>query len=454
MKLANPLSCLAQLALTLCSAAAGAQGAPPQPGANSAQAVPSAAPQLDADVDAEALWGRFRKARSDRPLAAEQQELLQLLNEIGYASGSQSGAGSGISRNEVGTAYRGLNFYTSGHAPEAVLMDMDGRVLHRWRFEATAAWPDVPAIETQANARWWRRARLLPNGDVLAIFAGIGILKLDRNSKLLWARLNGAHHDLEPQPDGGVLTLTREWRRIDWVNPDHPVLEDLVVLLDAQGREQRRVSLLEAFEHSPYRALWRDRAGRNGDILHANSVTRLDGRLAARHPAFREGNVLISCRSTNVIAVLDLEQKQIVWAQAGGFRGQHDPKLLDNGQLLLFDNLGLERYSRVIEMDPISGRASWVFQGGAAQPFFTRTCGSAERLPNGNTLVIESDNGRAFELTRDKQIVWEFWNPNRAGAQGEFIATLFDLDRLPPDFAKDWLPPAAEAGTPAPSGDR
>lgn len=447
MKLAHPLLCLAPLALMLCSAAAGAQEAAPRP----------SAADLDADAEAaagEALWGRFRKARGDHPLGAEQQELLQLLNQIGYASGSQSGAGSGISRHAVGAAYRGLNFYTSGHAPEAVLMDMDGRVLHRWRFEAAAAWPDVPAIETQENARWWRRARLLPKGEVLAIFAGIGIVKLDRDSKLLWARLNGAHHDLEPQPDGSILTLTREWRRIDWVNPEHPVLEDLVVLLDAEGREQTRVSLLEAFEHSPYRALWRDRAGRRGDILHANSVTRLDGRLAARHPAFRAGNVLVSCRSTNVIAVLDLVQKQIVWAQAGGFRGQHDPKLLDDGQLLLFDNLGLGRHSRVIEMDPISGRASWVFQGSDEQPFFTRTCGSADRLPNGNTLIVESDNGRAFELTRDKRIVWEFWNPHRAGAQGEFIATLFDLDRLPPDFADAWLAPAPAAGAAGTTGAR
>jgi hypothetical protein len=45
--------------------------------------------------------------------------------------------------------------------------------------------------------------------------------------------------------------------------------------------------------------------------------------------------------------------------------------------------------------------------------------------PNDNALITESDNGRAFEVTPDGTIVWEFYNPHRAGAQDEFIAALF-----------------------------
>ena len=62
----------------------------------------------------------------------------------------------------------------------------------------------------------------------------------------------------------------------------------------------------------------------------------------------------------------------------------------------------------------------------------------AQRLPNGNTLITESDGGRALEVTPDRRIVWEFFNPHRAGEQGEYIATLFELLRLPPDFPVDW----------------
>jgi hypothetical protein len=68
-------------------------------------------------------------------------------------------------------------------------------------------------------------------------------------------------------------------------------------------------------------------------------------------------------------------------------------------------------------------------------------CGRpAARLPNGNTLVSESDSGRAFELTPEKEIVWEYLNPQRAGPNRELIATLFEVVRLPRDVASGWLP--------------
>lgn len=36
--------------------------------------------------------------------------------------------------------------------------------------------------------------------------------------------------------------------------------------------------------------------------------------------------------------------------------------------------------------------------------------GGAQRLENGNTLITESDNGRAFEVTRAGEIVWDYYN--------------------------------------------
>ena len=69
-----------------------------------------------------------------------------------------------------------------------------------------------------------------------------------------------------------------------------------------------------------------------------------------------------------------------------------------------------------------------------------------ERLPNGNTLITESDRGRAFEVTPEQEIVWEYRNPHRAGPDGRFIATLFEAWRLPTDFPLDWLSARPDAG--------
>ena len=163
-------------------------------------------------------------------------------------------------------------------------------------------------------------------------------------------------------------------------------------------------------------------------------------------PAFEKGNVLTAMRAIDTIAVLDLEQTKLVWARRGTFRKQHDPKILDNRHMLLFDNRGTPGKSAILEFDPISGRLVWEYRGTPESPFFSKTCGAAERLPNGNTLVTESDRGRAFEVTPAKEIVWEFENPHRAGDEGEFIATLFELTRLPASFPIDWA-----RGAPAPA---
>ena len=37
---------------------------------------------------------------------------------------------------------------------------------------------------------------------------------------------------------------------------------------------------------------------------------------------------------------------------------------------------------------------------------------SAQRLPNGNTLVTDSATGRIIEVTKAGEIIWEYVNPN------------------------------------------
>ncbi|MHC4720712.1 MAG: arylsulfotransferase family protein, partial [Planctomycetota bacterium] len=45
------------------------------------------------------------------------------------------------------------------------------------------------------------------------------------------------------------------------------------------------------------------------------------------------------------------------------------------------------------------------------EKFFSKRRGSCQRLPNGNTLITESDEGRVFEITRGGETVWEFYEP-------------------------------------------
>ena len=54
-------------------------------------------------------------------------------------------------------------------------------------------------------------------------------------------------------------------------------------------------------------------------------------------------------------------------------------------------------------------------------------------MPNGNTLITESDGGRLFEVTPDNEIVWEFINPVRGGEKDEFIPIVSSGERIDPE---------------------
>jgi hypothetical protein len=353
---------------------------------------------------------------------------------VPYLQGYRGASGaSGITLYDVHRAAPGVNLYVSGHGPEAILMDMNGAVLHRWRHGLRRTWPDLDETPQLRKLEYWRRAHLLDNGDLLAIFEGLGLIRLDRDSQLLWQHRGGIHHDLEVTADGLIYVLDREGKVLPRIHPEKGVLEDFVTILDADGQTLRRISLLRAFENSLYAPLLH-RMRPTGDIFHTNTLEVLDGTGADRLPAFQAGNLLISVLELDTIAVVDPVREAVVWALSGVSRKQHQPTVVAGGNLLLFDNLGAGgRRSRVLELDPSTQEVRWRYGGTEAVDFFSKTLGSCQRLPNGNTLITESENGRAFEITRQGEIVWEMINPHRTGEGDALIAALFEVVRLPLD---------------------
>ncbi len=374
-------------------------------------------------------------------LTPEQRAQIEQLNSIGYLGASRPASGSsGVTIYDRARAADGLNFYSSGHAAAAALTDMDGRVLHTWRRDFLDVWPDRSDLVSNTQTSHWRRAYLYENGDVLGIYEGVGIVKVDRDSNVLWKHLGGEHHDLEVMDDGRIFVLSRESGVVPEVSDRSIILEDFVTVLDADGTELGRRSILDAFWNSSYEQAVRALNFRTaGDITHTNTLHLLDGTLSDVIPAFSAGNFLISFRKLDAIAVLDYDANEIVWLMAGPWLGQHQPELLPGGTILLFDNGGAGPHSRVVEFNPVTQEQVWSYGQVEGEEFYTKSCGTAERLGNGNTLITESDNGRAFEVTTAGETVWEYWNPERAGEDDELIATLFEMLRLPADYADDWL---------------
>ena len=101
--------------------------------------------------------------------------------------------------------------------------------------------------------------------------------------------------------------------------------------------------------------------------------------------------------------------------------------------MLVFDNGFYRRYSRVLEIDPPTGRIVWSYEGKPRSEFFTEFRGSNQRLANGNTLICEAGRGHVFEVTRDGQIVWEFWNPVMEDGKRRRI---YRFVRYPPEMVE------------------
>ncbi len=390
--------------------------------------------ERDATVEPAGRWNEARWERLEEEIAE--------LEAIGYADGTREATDrSDVTVHVRERAYAGANLFVSGHAPAAFLVDMDGNELHAWSFSFAKAVPGSrPGRDKRLARDYWRRVHLYENGDLLAIFEGSAMIKLDARSNLLWTFTEKPHHDMFVREDGRIYVLTRSARLIPRISEEEPVLEDFISILDSSGVELERVSVLESFENSDF-ALLTETTSDSRDVLHTNTIELVDERLAHRIPGVSEGNVLISCRHTNTVAIVDMEARSVVWAMANGWEWQHQPTALENGNILLFDNLGGSRFgrSRVIELDTVSGDFEWVYDGTADANLYTRTCGSCQRLPNGNTLITESDNGRAIEVAPNEQIVWEYLNPHRAGPDGRLVATLFEMIRLPADFPLEWI---------------
>lgn len=150
-----------------------------------------------------------------------------------------------------------------------------------------------------------------------------------------------------------------------------------------------------------------------GDMDHPNSLD-IDA----------DGNLIVSWRSLGAITKHDGTTGELIWQLGGtksditlendplnGFGGQHFARALPDGHILLYDN-GTNHApgeSRPVEyaIDATSKKATFVWDFEHPTTIFTTFMGSAQRLPNGNTLVGYSTSAVLTEVDPDGNVVAE-----------------------------------------------
>jgi hypothetical protein len=194
-----------------------------------------------------------------------------------------------------------LTLYTK-EGFEARLVAPDGAVLHRWRVSHSQAFPEPRHLLWKAPDEFivWHGAKPYPNGDVVFNFQdksfpyGGGLVRLDKDSRVVWALPENTHHDVEADPGDGSLWVPGMRYRPEGL-PEVPGMkpwfyEDTVLRVSADGGEVLgEVSVLKALAAS-YPGLlsinYEDHLRLEAqDPLHLNAAEPLPAALAPTSPA-------------------------------------------------------------------------------------------------------------------------------------------------------------------------
>lgn len=136
--------------------------------------------------------------------------------------------------------------------------------------------------------------------------------------------------------------------------------------------------------------------GGPGGYTHLNDIDAVDNGSA----------FLVSPRNFDRVMLIDRESKRVRWTLGEEdnydiLNEQHNPVLLsqDPVTVLVADS----ENNRVVEYEKTESgwKQTWSYGTGLDWPR------DADRLPNGNTLIVDSNNNRALEVTPGGDVVWK-----------------------------------------------
>lgn len=338
----------------------------------------------------------------------------------------------GVTEYKHGLAQEGATLFTPLIQKTTYLMGMRGEIVHTWKLESQPG----------------NYAYLLPNGNLLVAVKtpdgpvdlsakGGKIQELDWDGNIIWEYCDDfQHHDFRRCANGNTMYLGWE-----------------VLPPDAAARVKGGVPGTE-HEKGIYGDYIRE-VNPAGDTVwewHAHENMEIENypnapmapRKEWAHPntvqPLPNGDVAVSWRHNNLIAIIDRQSGKFKFEWTGPELGhQHDFQVLENGNCLLFINntIGYGVGSRVLEFNPDTRETIWDYFGTPRYTFHSPMISGAQRLANGNTLICEGQWGRIFEVTPQKEVVWEYVSPffvpdmpkiPESGSNSIFRAYRYDLN--------------------------
>jgi hypothetical protein len=263
------------------------------------------------------------------------------------------------------------------------------------------------AHNASAHGRWWAYdVDPLENGNLLFATTEPGVTVVEEidpyENEHVWVEKfnedNGANPGYHPEN-------VTDAHDVDLINGDELLIADKGDLhhrLLIYNLTQEKVTWKWNFSDYP-EAFPQDGGGPyRKDWTHVNDVDKIG-----------PGKYMASVRNFDSVIVVDRETKEIDLRLGADdeerfMNEQHNPQYLEDEQgnptILIADSLN----DRVVEWEQRDGEwvKTWELVGGGLdEPR------DADRLPNGNTLVVDRKGHRTVEVTPAGKVVWEVYTP-------------------------------------------
>ena len=349
---------------------------------------------------------------------------------------------------------------------ELVQQDFDGKVIWQFSHNEQIKTREGSTIWSARQHHDWQRESL-PAGyyspESAPVVEGTSTLILTHTN-----RLQPRVADVMLEDDRLVEVSWKGELLWEWVASDH--IDELGFAPDAR----KAIKAAQSF----------NKARGSFDWLHINSAHYVGPNrwFDQGDMRFAPNNVIISSREASLLAIVGRDGK-IIWRLGPDFSeskelrairqiiGQHHAHIIPKGlpgagNLLVFDNGGSSGYgfaspiapdgvgafarstSRVVEINPVTLELVWSYTN---PRFFSTNISSAQRLPNGNTLITAGAGGRMFEVTTQGAIVWEYMYPLFSGANAS--NAVYRAYRIPYGWIPQITRPTERAVAPPALGD-